>query len=405
LTEQLVRLLHELGPWVVFVIACTETAFFIGLLIPAEATVLIAGFLAERGIFSVWHVLAAAFFGGLLGDQTGYVLGRIGGAKLVRGKGRVARMWHRAEVRANRLFKTHASLSVTLARFISFVRTLMPCFAGMSRMPYGKFLFYDTLGVFGWAAASVAIGYFAGESWEVAAGLLGKTSAFIVGVVLLIAGIGFLRRKRAVVPTRPLRVGLTGNIASGKSTVATAWEQLGAQIIDADVLAREAVAPGTPGYGAVIEQFGQEVVASDGSLDRVQLRERVFRDPGLRQQLEQIVHPEVQRLRAAQEAAFTSSGARVVINDIPLLYEADLAGQFDVVVHVHADEPVRLRRLIEHRGLTEEEARRMMDAQMPSEQKRARANIVIENNGSLPQLVQRAAEVWQELQVWPLPSA
>jgi dephospho-CoA kinase len=408
LFEQLVRLLHELGPWVVFFVAFIETAFFIGLLIPAEATVLVAAFLATpaMGVFNVWAVLAATFFGALLGDQTGYLLGRFGGTRLVAKEGRIARVWRRNEPRAEKLFRRHAGISVTLARFVSFVRTLMPWFAGMSRMPWAKFFFYDVLGAFGWAAASIAVGYFAGESWEAAAGILGRTSMVIISIVLLIALAGYIRKKKQPVkPTRPLRVALTGNIASGKSTVAAVWQKLGAPLIDADVLARAAVARGTGGYDAVVRQFGPDVVAGDGSLDRDRLRDVVFRDPQRRTELEQIVHPEVQRLRTEEEAAHTRSGARIVIHDIPLLYEVGLADQFDVVVLVHADEADRLNRLVEQRGLSETEARAMIAAQMPAEEKRGKAHIVIENKGTLAELEQRATNVWKELQEWPAPSA
>jgi dephospho-CoA kinase len=235
---------------------------------------------------------------------------------------------------------------------------------------------------------------------------LGTTSAIVVGVVLLIAVILYLRRPK-VIPLRaqPLRVALTGNIASGKSSVAAVWQKLGAQVIDADMLARVAIAPGTNGYDAVVQRFGEGVVKEDGTLDRDQLRVLVFNDPALRVALEEIVHPEVMRLRAEEEADLIDAGARVVINDIPLLYETGLADEFDVVVHVHAADPVRLTRLMEQRGLPEDIARNMMAAQMPSEEKRERANIVIENNGSQRQLRRRARRVWREIQVWPIPSA
>jgi dephospho-CoA kinase len=402
--EFLVRLLHEVGPFIVFVVTCAETALFIGLLIPAEATILVAAFLAERGYFSVWTVLAATFFGGLAGDQIGYVLGRFGGTRLVAKQGRIARIWHRHEPRAARLFRRHASLSVSLARFISFVRTLMPWFAGMSGMSYKRFLVYDIAGVFGWAVASVALGYLAGESWEVAANALGTTSAVIIGGIVLVALLGYTggkrrRRAQAARTAAPfLRVALTGNIASGKSSVAAVWRSLGAHVIDADSLARDAIAPGTSGFDAVVQNFGQEVLAEDGTLDRARLREVVFADAGRRGALEQIVHPEVQRLRAAEEERLQQQGVRIVVSEIPLLFEVGLDDAFDVVVHVHADEDVRLERLVAGRGLTESEARAMMVAQVPSEEKRERADVVIDNNESLDQLQKRAAAVWLELQ-------
>lgn len=185
-------------------------------------------------------------------------------------------------------------------------------------------------------------------------------------------------------------MGLTGNIASGKSSVADVWRAAGANIIDADVLAREAIAPGTPGE--------QQVLASFGTTDRATLRDIVFRDPARRRQLEQIVHPEVARLRAQQEAELAARGVRVVVNDIPLLFEAGLAPQFDIIVVVDAPREERIRRIVEYRGLTREEAQRMVDAQAPAEPKRARADFVIDNNGSLAELRRRAEEVWQQIQ-------
>lgn len=168
------------------------------------------------------------------------------------------------------------------------------------------------------------------------------------------------------------------------------WRALGAHIIDADVLARAAIAPGTPGHERVLQAFG--------TVDRAQLRAIVFRDPARRAQLEEIIHPEVARLRARQEAALAAQGARVVVNDIPLLFEAGLADQFDVIVVVDAARERRVDRIVQHRGLDRAEAERMVDAQWPAGQKRARASFVIDNNGSLRELRDKAEEVWQQIQ-------
>ncbi len=194
-----------------------------------------------------------------------------------------------------------------------------------------------------------------------------------------------------------LRVGLTGNIASGKSTVARVWERHGARIIDADLLARRAVEPGSPGLDRVIEVFGSELLDPAGALDRAALRDVVFRDPAARARLEAIVHPEVARLRAGEEAQAVQDGVAVVVNDIPLLFEVGLEGEFDVVVLVDAPEEVRLARLVHERGLDEGEARRMMEAQLPASAKRERADYLIENDGTLRELEARAEEVWQIL--------
>lgn len=193
------------------------------------------------------------------------------------------------------------------------------------------------------------------------------------------------------------RVGLTGNIASGKSTVARVWQRLGAPVIDADVLARRAVAPGSVGLRRIVETFGPGVLDEAGRLDRAALRDIVFRDPEARAKLEAIVHPEVGRLRREEEARLEAAGEKIVVHDIPLLFEAGLDEEFDAIVLVDASERVRLERLVRDRGLPEDEARRMIDAQMPSSQKRDRADYVIENEGTLEALERAAEEVWREL--------
>lgn len=195
-----------------------------------------------------------------------------------------------------------------------------------------------------------------------------------------------------------LRVGLTGNIASGKSTVARVWARHGARIIDADILARRAVEPGSPGLQQVVAAFGQGVLDRGGGLDRAALREVVFRDPVARARLEAIVHPEVARLRAEAEAEAEAAGAYVVVNDIPLLFEAGLQDDFDLIVLVDAPEGIRLARLVGERGLDMGEARRMIEAQLPAEAKRERADILIENEGTMPELEARAEDAWREIE-------
>ena len=185
------------------------------------------------------------------------------------------------------------------------------------------------------------------------------------------------------------RVGLTGNIASGKSTVVDVWRSLGAAVVDADVLAREAIAPGTPGYNHVMQTFG--------TVDRAKLRDIVFGDAARRKQLEQIIHPEVARLRSEREQDIAAQGHYIVVHDIPLLFETNLVDQFDFIVLVDAPREVRIERIVEHRGLARAEAERMVDAQMPSEQKRVRADIVIENAGTLAELQQHASEAWDAI--------
>ena len=195
-----------------------------------------------------------------------------------------------------------------------------------------------------------------------------------------------------------LKVGLTGNIAAGKSTVARAWKELGAVVIDADELARRAVDPGTPAYQAIAAEWGDTVlVAGGGELDRAALRRIVFADPSARERLEQIVHPAVAALRDELYRQAESRGESLVVADIPLLFEVGLVDEFDAIVLVDAPEEVRLVRLVGDRGMDPEEARRMITAQMPSELKRARADYVIENTGSVADAERRAREVWDEL--------
>jgi len=149
-----------------------------------------------------------------------------------------------------------------------------------------------------------------------------------------------------------LRVALTGNIASGKSSVARVWARLGAPIIDADVLARRAVEPGSPALERIAQAFGPGVLEPGGGLDREAMRAIVFRDEAARRRLEAIVHPEVARLRREEEQRLEREGARIVVNDIPLLFEVGLEDEFDVVVLVDAPEAMRLERLVRDRGWT-----------------------------------------------------
>lgn len=201
----------------------------------------------------------------------------------------------------------------------------------------------------------------------------------------------------ASAPHRPLHVGLTGNIASGKSTVAALLVAHGATLIDADQLAREAVAPGTPGFAAVVEAFGPAVVAPDGTLDRERLRQRVFHDPLARTTLNAIVHPRVGQLREARFAEASARGDAVVISDIPLLFEVGLEHAFDAVLLVDAPEATRRARLIGDRGLPPADADAMMAAQWPSARKRAGATWVIDNDSSRVHLEEHVTAVWHAI--------
>lgn len=195
-----------------------------------------------------------------------------------------------------------------------------------------------------------------------------------------------------------LKVGLTGNIASGKSSVARVWRSLGARVIDADELARRAVRPGTPALAAIAERWGPRVLDARGELDREAVRGIVFAEPAERKWLESVVHPAVATLRDAEHRAAAEAGEPIVVSDIPLLFEAGLEDKFDSVVLVHAPEEARRARLVELRGLEPETAERMMGAQMDSELKLPRADHVIVNDGSLDALRRRAVEVWRLLE-------
>ncbi|HEX6967122.1 MAG TPA: dephospho-CoA kinase [Gemmatimonadaceae bacterium] len=197
---------------------------------------------------------------------------------------------------------------------------------------------------------------------------------------------------------RLFRIGLTGNIASGKSTVARRFAERGATIIDADQLARQAVEVGTPALEAIAKRWGSAVLEPDGALDRAALRERVFQNPDELDALNEIVHPEVARLRDEALAQARARGERMVVSDIPLLFERGLVGRFDRIVLVDAPRTLRLERLIRDRGLSPADAMHMIAAQMPAELKRARADYVIENTGTLDELQRRADEVWDALE-------
>jgi len=194
-----------------------------------------------------------------------------------------------------------------------------------------------------------------------------------------------------------LSVALTGNIASGKSTVAELFRAWGATLIDADRLVRDAQAPGSPVLRAIAARFGQDLIDAAGMLDRKALRHRVMGDPAALADLNRLVHPDVLRRRAALEREARDRGDRIVVSDIPLLFEAADPAAFDAIVLVDAPEPVRRARLLAQRGLSADDADRMLAAQAPSGPKRERSTFVIDNNGDRTALEARAREVWSQL--------
>jgi dephospho-CoA kinase len=192
-----------------------------------------------------------------------------------------------------------------------------------------------------------------------------------------------------------LQVGLTGGIGSGKSEVARLLAAQGAVVVDSDLLAREAVAPGSPGLSAVVDEFGAGVLAPDGSLDRPALGRLVFADPSRRAALEAIVHPYVRR-RSAGIAHAAPPGA-VVVHDVPLLVEKDLQPLYDLVVVVDVAEDTQVRRLVGQRGMSDADARARVAAQASRERRLAAADLVVANDGDLAALRDRVADLWTEL--------
>jgi dephospho-CoA kinase len=195
-----------------------------------------------------------------------------------------------------------------------------------------------------------------------------------------------------------IRIGLTGNIASGKSEVAKMLAERGATVIDADVLAREAVERDSQALRDIVKRWGPEVLQNDGHLDRAALRQIVFADQTELDALNRIVHPGVTRLRDREIAEARERGDPIVICVIPLLFERNLVEEFDGIVLVDAPRPLRLERLVAMRGLEETDAMNMIAAQMPAELKRARADYVIENTGSLQELERDVNALWSFLQ-------
>ncbi|TMD27510.1 MAG: dephospho-CoA kinase [Chloroflexi bacterium] len=188
-------------------------------------------------------------------------------------------------------------------------------------------------------------------------------------------------------------IGLTGGAGSGKSTVAEMFRELGAAVVDADEATHAVYAPGTPGFEAVVREFGEEFVRN-GEIDRKKLGEVVFNDPAERRRLNAIVHPLVRQWMAERTAEAVEGGAEVVVQDVPLLFENSLQGLFSGTVLVYARPAIQVRRLIEERGLSAARADAVLAAQMPIDEKRPLADFVIDNNGSLDETRRQVEEVW-----------
>jgi dephospho-CoA kinase len=192
-----------------------------------------------------------------------------------------------------------------------------------------------------------------------------------------------------------VRVGLTGGVGSGKSTVSAMLRELGAVVVDADVLARQVVAPGTEGLAEIVAAFGEKVLTPAGELDRPAMGATVFADETARRRLEAIIHPRVRE--RGQELEESAGPDAVVVHDIPLLTETGQAGAFDAVVVVDVPVEIQLKRLMQLRRMREEEARARIAAQATREQRRAVATHVVDNTGTLEDLRDRVTEVFEEL--------
>lgn len=194
------------------------------------------------------------------------------------------------------------------------------------------------------------------------------------------------------------RIGLTGGIAAGKSVATVRLAELGAVVVDHDVLAREAVAPGSVGLAEIVEAFGPGILTPDGSLDRPALGALVFADAAARSRLNDIVHPEVRRLSAEREAmAGAADPAAVVVHDIPLLVETGQAEHFHLVVVVHTPAEQRVRRLVEGRGLSEDAARARIAAQAGDDERLAAADVTLDGSGSEDDLRSQVDTLWQRV--------
>ena len=197
--------------------------------------------------------------------------------------------------------------------------------------------------------------------------------------------------------SRVRRIALTGGIATGKTWVRARFDDLGVPTIDADVLAREVVAPGTPGLAAVVTRFGRDMLTGAGALDRQKLGRLVFADPDARRALEEIIHPEVRKTIDQWFDALDPRVHRWALADIPLLYETGRDRDFDAVIVVACNPETQVKRIVARDGLSDEEARQRMGAQIPIDEKTARADYVIRTDGTLDDTDDQVKAIWKAL--------
>uniref|UniRef100_A0A7U3YDN6 Dephospho-CoA kinase n=1 Tax=Geobacillus sp. (strain Y4.1MC1) TaxID=581103 RepID=A0A7U3YDN6_GEOS0 len=194
-----------------------------------------------------------------------------------------------------------------------------------------------------------------------------------------------------------LTIGLTGGIASGKSTVTKMIRELGIPVIDADQIARDVVKMGEEAYNQIIQAFGQKILQEDGEIDRAKLGAIVFHNEQERKKLNAIVHPAVRRRMLAEKEAYVQKGAKTVVLDIPLLFESELTHLVDKTIVVYVDDDVQLERLMKRNGFSKEEALARIQAQMPLREKVKKADAVIDNNGTIEETKQ---QLWQIFKRW-----
>lgn len=194
-------------------------------------------------------------------------------------------------------------------------------------------------------------------------------------------------------------IGLTGGIASGKSTVAKILEQLGAAVIDADQLSREAVLPGMPAHAEIVAAFGDSILTGQGTIDRKRLAELVFTDDEARKRLEGITHPAIRKLAEARLSALREKKVPIAVYMAPLLFEAGVADRMDEVWVVYSDRETQIRRAMSRDGMSRHEVEQRLDAQMPIDEKVRRGTLVIENMGGIEELKDKVRVIWErELQ-------
>jgi dephospho-CoA kinase len=340
---------------------------------------------ARYGFWQAWPLL---YIGNVIGTTLVFFLARRYGTPLFE-----ENVSAKTRARYDRILKSHPFLLWLVYSVPVVPVDVLSVLAGLSRISARRFL---SIALSGYIIYTGIVA-FVGSTLAQFVGVTEAVSA--IGGVFLVVLIWWLWKQQAAAsPRELLRVAVTGNIASGKSAVAETWQQQGAVVIDADDLSRRAVQPGSAALKKVIAQFGNNVIAPDGTLDRAALRNVVFNDDMRRKELESILHPEIERLRQNAEREAAGKGARIVVHSIPLLFETGLDELFDIIVLVDAPESVRRERLMATRNLDGAEADAMIRAQMPAELKRKRAHHVIDNAGTLEELKARALDVWRAIE-------